>query len=133
LRLKYEEQLSDLAIGVEVGVVRTTVVNCLERARQAGLTWPPPPGLSDAEIENRLFRPAGVKVGFRRRPEPDWRAVQRQLRRPGNTLIMLWDDYLSEYPEGYCYNRFCELYREFESRYARSYRGSRQRLAGAAD
>jgi transposase len=55
-------------------------------------------------LEERLLARAGVKRGFRRRPEPDWAPPACELERPGVNLMVL------------CYNRFCDLFREFERR-----------------
>lgn len=54
--------------------------------------------------------------GFRRRPEPDWGLLACELKRPGVTLLLLWEEYRAQQPEGYGYSRFCELFRAFEMR-----------------
>jgi hypothetical protein len=36
------------------------------------------------------------------------------MKRPGVSLLILWEEYDAAYPEGYGYSRFCELYRAFE-------------------
>ena len=40
--------------------------------------------------------------------------VARELKRPGVTLMTLWEEYRESEPEGYGYSRFCDLFREFE-------------------
>jgi transposase len=42
--------------------------------------------------------------------------VHRELRRPGVTLMLLWQEYRAAEPGGYQYSRWCELYRAWESR-----------------
>jgi transposase len=37
--------------------------------------------------------------------------VHRELRRPGITRMLLWEEYRQAEPEGYGYGRWCELYR----------------------
>jgi len=32
---------------------------------------------------------------------PDWGAVHRELRRPGVTLWLLWEEYKTVHPQGY--------------------------------
>src|SRR5260221_12697189 len=81
-----------------------------------GLAWPLPAGLTDTALEALLFAHGGTAPGTRRKPEPDWRALYRELRRPGVTLMLLWQEYRAAAPEGYGYSRFCELYEELESR-----------------
>jgi transposase len=48
--------------------------------------------------------------------EPDWAYVHHELRRPGVTLMLLWEEYRQREPDGYRYSRWCELYRAWESR-----------------
>lgn len=47
------------------------------------------------------------------RPHPDWSGIHGELRRRGVTLVLLWEDYRAEYPDGYGYSRFCDLYGEW--------------------
>jgi transposase len=99
-----------------LGVARSTIQDNLKRAEAAGLAWPLPVELSDDVLEERLFARTGVKRGFRRRPEPDWAALACELKRPGVNLMLLWEEYRAQHPEGYAYSRFCDLFREFERR-----------------
>ena len=103
-------------IAMMLGLARSTVQDNLERARAAGLSWPLPGDLTDDVIERRLFSRQGVKQGLRRRVEPDWSALAVELKRPGVTLQILWEEYRAVHPDGYGYSRFCELFRSFEQR-----------------
>ncbi len=98
------------------GVARSTIQDNLKRAKNAGLAWPLRGDLTDDVLEKQLFARTGTKVGFRRRPEPDWALLARELKRPGVNLAVLWEEYRQVHPEGYGYSRFCELYRDFEQR-----------------
>ena len=75
-----------------------------------------PADLTDAALEAQLFTAAGNKQGHRRRAEPDWAAVHRELKRKHVTLQILWDEYIEQHPDGYRYSRFCELYRGWAAR-----------------
>ncbi|UXN57628.1 IS21 family transposase [Phyllobacterium zundukense] len=103
-------------IAVLQGIARSTVQDNLDRARSAGLTWPVPAELTDDILEHRLFSPKGVKQGMRRRVEPNWSALSIELKKPGVTLSILWEEYRAEHPDGYGYSRFCDLFRGFERR-----------------
>lgn len=96
-----------MARSLQIG--QNTVRRYLRRAEAAGLRWPLPPELGDAALEARLFPPppaTGVA-----RPVPDWAEVQRELRRKGVTLQLLWLEYKAVHPEtGYQYTQFCEHY-----------------------
>lgn len=103
-------------IAVTLGVARSTVQDNLKRATAAGLTWPLPGEMTDDALEARLFDRAGVKQGMRRRPEPVWADLAVEMKKPGVTLLILWEEYRAVHPGGYGYSRFCELFRGFERR-----------------
>jgi transposase len=103
-------------IAERLGIARSTVQENLKRAEQAGLSWPLPGALTDEALEGRLFARAGVKQGQRRRPEPHWADAVVELKKPGVTLQILWEEYRAVHPNGYGYSRFCELFRSFEGR-----------------
>ena len=93
------------------GVARSTVRDMILRFERSGLSWPVAPEISDAELEMRLYGPAGVKPGRRKLPEPDWSVVAREMKRKHVTLQVLWEEYAAEHPDGYRYSRFCDLFR----------------------
>ena len=103
-------------IGRRLGVARSTVQDNLKRAAAAGLAWPLADNVTDDALELRLFGRAGVETGQRRRIEPDWAALARELKRPGVTMMILWEEYREINQEGYGYSRFCDLLRGFERR-----------------
>lgn len=114
LRLKHECGASDRSIAVAVGVARSTVRLCLTRAFAAGLSWPLPAGLSESGLEALLFAPSGgSRPGARHKGEPDWTVIHHELRRPGVTLLFLWEEYRTANPGVYGYSRWCELYRRW--------------------
>ena len=119
LRL-HADKLSKRRIAVSVNLGRTAVRDYIKRATRAGLSWPLPEGLCDEALERLLFPPPiqGHKraaVPDRRLP-PDWPALHRELKRPGVTLSLLWEEYRAAHPEGYGYSRFCDLYRAWKGK-----------------
>lgn len=109
LRLTLGEGLSRSRVSVATGVPPTTITDCLTRARAAGLGWPLPADLDDAELEARLYRPRGGLPVVR--PLPDWSHVHHELHRPGVTLQLLWVEYKERHPDGYQYSAFADRYR----------------------
>src|ERR1700731_3294577 len=103
-------------IARRVGVAPSTVRLTLKRLAVAGLGWPLSAEMTDAALEAQLFTAVGTKQGHRRRGEPDWAAVHRELKRKHVTLQILWDEYIERHPDGYRYSRFCELYRGWAAR-----------------
>jgi transposase len=71
--------------------------------------------LSDEALE-RLLYPPPLVAAKDRRAQPDWATIHRELRRPGVTLQLLWEEHRAVHPEGYGYSRYCELYRAWEGR-----------------
>lgn len=102
--------MSKRKIAASLGVSPRAAGEFIRRARRAGLTWPIPEGLTDEALEARLYRPPRTVGTKNRRPQPDWAAVHRELRRPGVTLQLLWEEHRAAYPDGYGYSRYCELY-----------------------
>jgi transposase len=115
LRL-HHDGLGAREIGRRLGVARSTIQDNLKRVEASGLAWPLASDLSDEVLEQRLFSKAGSKRALRRRTEPDWAALARELKRPGVNLVVLWEEYRVGHPDGYGYSRFCDLFREFEQR-----------------
>jgi transposase len=116
LRLRLGADLPVREVARRIGVAPSTVRETLARFAAAGLAWPLPETLTDAALETALFRPAGTKQGHRRRPEPDWAQLHRELKRKHVTLQILWDEYIEAHPDGYRYSRFCDLFRTWEAK-----------------
>lgn len=114
LRL-HAEGLSKRRIAVSLNMGRTAVGDYIGRAGRAGLGWPLPPDLSEEGLERLLFPPPLV-VPAGSRPPPDWPALHREMKKPGVTLSLLWEEYRAQYPDGYGYSRFCDLYREWRGK-----------------
>jgi len=107
LRLKYgDSKLSDRAIAMQLGVARSTVQDYLARIAAARLSWPLPEELCDEALDRRLFGRPSTQTGLRRRVEPDWAKLARELKRPGVTLQILWEEYQGGQPGHYGYSRY---------------------------
>jgi transposase len=121
MRLKYDRGLSHRQISAASGISRSTVSEYVQRAERTGLTWEVAQGLTDAEVEQRLFR-------YLDRHEPSIRApvdfgwVHMELRKKGVTLQLLWTEYQEMVVDGssgqrpYQYSQFCDLYRDYQGR-----------------
>src|SRR5208337_637548 len=117
LRLRFAQRLSQRAIGISLRLSTGAVNTYLNRSRRAGLGWPLPDGLDDAQLETLLYPPPPA-VAAEQRPVPDWAAVHRELRRPNMTLSLLWEEYRggTGAQDGFGYSWFCDLYREWVGR-----------------
>jgi transposase len=112
LRLKWDCRRSNREIAQSCNIARSSVGECLARAVAAGLAWPLPPELDDGTLEARLYRRAGRPPGPPR-PLPDWATVHQELKHPGVTLQLLWQEYKTGDPDGLQYSQFCVHYRQW--------------------
>jgi hypothetical protein len=99
LRLSVSDGRSHREIARAIIASPTTVGEILRRAKLAGLSYPLPTGLSEAEVEMLLYPSSAPSKTLR--PEPDWAGVHRELRRKGVTLDLLWQEYKGEHPTGF--------------------------------
>jgi transposase len=106
--------LSKRKIAASLGLSPTAAGDCIRRARRAGVAWPLAPELTDATLEQLLYR-SDTPVE-KRRPMPDWATVHRELKRPGVTLLLLWEEHRAACPDGYSYSRWCEIYNDWKGR-----------------
>ena len=112
LRLKWANNLSDRKIAQSCNISRPAVVSYVERAKLAGLSWPLPDTLNDADLEQLLF-PTRPKQAALKRVIPDWVTVHQELQKKNVTQFLLWQEYREQHPQGYQYSWFCDQYRNW--------------------
>ena len=115
LRLKQEKGLSNRQIGEICAISTTTVGEYLRRIEAAGLRCPLPADLSDTELERKLSPPQ-QSLPSGDRGTPDWNHIDKEMKRPGVTLELLWQEYRESHPDGYQYSGFCEHYRKWKGK-----------------
>ena len=91
LRLHYEVGLSYAQIGRALGVAKATVGKTVMFARAAGVDWATAQMLTDEALEARLYKPPVARASARL--EPDFAQIHQELKRPGVTLVLLWEEY----------------------------------------
>jgi len=111
LRLSLEQKLSVRQIAASCRLARSTVSEYLQRARTAGLVWPLPPDMTEAQLNVCLF-PVQVHP-VERRLAPKMACIRNELRNKHVTLQLLWEEYRSQAPGGYSYSQYCQLYRDW--------------------
>ncbi len=126
LRLRFELGLSQDQIARSCSISQASVSNCLARARAAGVGWPLPEDWDEARLEEALYAyarhggPAGGepvqgdpvhRPAKPQRPTPDFAHLHQELQTHRRlTLLLLWEEYRQNHPDGYGYSRFTELY-----------------------
>ena len=121
LQLLADSGLSARQVAAALGISKTTVSEIAMYARDACVDWPLASTLSDDDLQARLYprpRPRGST-----RLEPDYAALHQELKRPGVTLQLLWEEYRAGAGEqAYRYSAFCDRYRAWAKLLKRSMR-----------
>jgi transposase len=120
LRLHLEAGLSLRECARVLDIGKTTVNDIVRNARAAGVDWTVAQSLSDEELEARLYRPAVPRSA--RHLEPDYAHIHQELKRPGVTLQLLWEEYAQANEQAYKYTSFCIKYRDWAASLKRSMR-----------
>lgn len=124
LRLHLESGLSMRECSRVLGIGKTTVGDILLKARAAGVDWLAAQSLSDEELEARLYLPAAPRAAGHL--EPDYTYIHQELKRPGVTLQLLWEEYTRANCQGgalaYKYSTYCKKYHDWASAQKRSMR-----------
>lgn len=121
LRLHLEAGLSYGQVGGALGIPKSTVGKMCLLARAAGVDWAVAQTLDDDALQARLYRPAVPRASAQL--EPDWAVVHQELKRPGVTLQLLWEEYQREHDGlAYKYTSFCIKYRQWSLALRRSMR-----------
>jgi len=103
--------ITDQGIAQSVGCSRSTVQECLRRARAAGISWPVPDGVDDAALEAQLYPPPIAASATA--PEPDFPEIAAELTRKHVTRRLLWREYRQRHPNGLGYTAFCVHFRRW--------------------
>lgn len=115
LRLRFElgRTVSEIATGVCAG--RSTVGDCLAKAKSAGLTWPLPAKYADYTDEQleALLYPSSQNASSAITKRIDFAHIHQELKRKGMTKHLLWMEYKEQNVEIVGYTRFCDLYRQW--------------------
>jgi len=117
IRLKYEAGLSNRAIASACRISNSTVGEYLRQAETVGLSWPIAAGLGEAELWDWLYPERPLRIEPEpKHPLPDWETVEKEKRKKGVTLQLLWQEYKKRYPDGYQYSQFCEHFQRWKKR-----------------
>ena len=104
LRMCFVDRRSIRTIVTMTGIPYSTIRDNIIIAKAKKLDWPKIVTMSDEELEQALSSSKS------QRPLPDWEHVEKELKRSGVTLQLLWYEYKEANPNGYQYSRFCEMY-----------------------
>lgn len=113
LRL-HNKGISGRSIASSLECSRNTVANTLMRAKEYGITWPLPQGLSGNELQKLLF-PDRTLPSSRRQPDCEY--IHKEMAKSGVTLSLLWNEYCEQcrlsHEVPFMYTQFCKIYRDY--------------------
>jgi len=110
LRLRFSCGMGLREIGRSLRMSHNTVRKYVYRITESGLDWGKVSVMSDEEL---AVVARVMPVRDQTRPVPDWRRIHQELKKPGVTLTLLWQEYKEIHPDGYQQTQFCQLYHEF--------------------
>jgi transposase len=118
LRLRFELELGDRAIGRSCSVSHCTVAEYVRRFILSGLTWPLPSDLDDKALEQKLFpeKTSEAPAPATSKSMPDMKYLHQELRRPGVTLQQLWEEYREQVSGGYARTQFYDRYQRWAAK-----------------
>jgi transposase len=113
IRLAFDTRLSGNQIASCLKLSRGYVHKCVNRATQAGLSWPLPDDLDDTALDAALFQTPRVQAEGNL---PVWQDIHKELRRKGVNLSLLWHEYSERTEKPLSYSQFCKRYRKWLSK-----------------
>ena len=112
LHLNYS--LRDAAIAL--GVSKTTVGEYIAEFKRTGLSYSEITSMSDTEVIELFEKSNKSSNPMYEDFSKDFEYIEKELKRTGVTLYLLWKEYRQRQEEGFSYSRFCHHYRMWVSR-----------------
>lgn len=104
--------LSDRDIGRSLRISHPTVQKYVCAVKEAGLDWEKIQQMDDAALKKVIKKVSGRRVEIDR-PLPDYEYVHQELKKPGVTLFLLWQEYKQANVQGYQETRFRQYYYKY--------------------
>jgi predicted transcriptional regulator len=96
LRLKLDARLSHERIAAALHISKGVVSKYVSLATAAGLDWSQIQNMDETALHQRLVGTVVRTSGF---VAPDYGRMHQELRRKGMTLMLLWEEHVSQHPE----------------------------------
>ena len=115
LLLFLERGASQRSIARETGTNRKTIANYLGKFGQTCLSFSELLALDDRKLDEiaGLSKPLAEETDPRKVHFNSLIGLHtHELAKEGVTRLLLWEEYIKDYPEGFQYSRFCELLQE---------------------
>ena len=116
LRLCLELNYSLRDAGIALGVSKTTVGEYLAEFKRTGLSYQDITKMSDTEVLELFEKSNKSSNPMYEELSKEFEYIEKELKRTGVTLYLLWEEYRQRQEEGFSYSRFCHHYRMWERR-----------------
>ena len=114
LRLALSSKISARDIGRSLHVSHPTVQKYVQVIQKAGLNLTQIEQMDDEQLKSLIQNVRGRKQD-QMRPLPDYEYIHQELKKPGVTMYLLWQEYMSANPTGYQdaqFRRYYYLYKK---------------------
>lgn len=111
-RLHLVHKLTRRAIARACCMSASTAQGYIQRLDSLGLDWSRLEAMGQEELEG-LLRGRRPKEKAAAKPEPDLQYIAREMKKPGVTLQLLWEEYRESHPDGYGRTQFYGLCRDW--------------------
>ena len=105
--------ISQRSMATALSCSRHQVAKTLQRAAELNLAWPLPEETTDDILQDMLFPVRQSSSGY---TEPDYEYIDREMRKSGVTLTLLWAEYCetcrAKGEKPFMYTQFCHRYRK---------------------
>lgn len=115
LRLKSTSTLSDRQIASALKVARPVVAKYWTQFIESGLSLEHIEEMPDSVLMNRLRTPQVLENRRYLELCVQFPYFVIELRKPGVTLQLLWEEYKREHPEGFQYSQFCNHFQQWRN------------------
>jgi len=106
------ERISARNIGRSLRVSHPTVKKYVQAISEAGLDWEKIRQMDDEQLKVVLKSSAGRRIDIDR-PLPDFEYIHQELKKPGVTMYLLWQEYKQANGNGYEYSQFRKYYYQY--------------------
>ncbi|HML32312.1 MULTISPECIES: IS21 family transposase [Sporomusa] len=107
--------INQTGIAGSCGCSRKTVRNVLKRAKDLDIAWPLKAKTTDVDLEKMFFPNKSVPEPARK--YPDYEYIDKEIKRNGVTLKLLWNEYCEECRQcnelPLMYSQFCFHYQKY--------------------
>jgi transposase len=111
LRLSYEQKFSNRAISRACRISPTTVSEYLERASETNEDFAKLLDMDEESLGKLLYPKKESQESTKQMPDMNY--LQKELKKKGVTIQLLWEEYKASNPDGYERSQFFQLHKDW--------------------